>query len=224
MRCLRFCWRYFLFPTTIPYSIDDSLGPVFGAPPAAVAGQLIYVLTGQPSSLEKILPFTKGVTARAVIQPCTDVTRGNLLKITGNAMILGMVAEALVFAQKSGLGTNALDEYIQLMFPNSPFSMYSTRMITGHYAPVKPGRPGFQIDLTLKDCTYAMDIAKECVARVEVIEVLYRHLKRAKEVGGDNMDIRYFLINIMNSHIVTLTARLGKKLVCAFQKQLSSFG
>ena len=135
--------------------------------------------------------------AKATIQLGTDVSKATLLKITGNAMILGMVeivAEALVVAEKSGLGTENLDNFIQLMFPNSPFAGYSKRMISGEYAPIPPKRPGFQVDIARKDCKHAINIAEKCGARFEVVEVMDRHLKRAKEVGGDNMDIRYFLV------------------------------
>src|SRR5437762_2403842 len=138
--------------------------------------------------------YTKGVMAKATIQLGTDVSKAALLKITGNAMILGMVeilAEALVVAEKSGLGTENLDNFIQLMFPNSPFAAYSKRMISGEYAPIPPKRPAFQIDLARKDCKHAIDIAEKHGARFEVVEIMDRHLKRAKEVGGDNMDIRY---------------------------------
>jgi 3-hydroxyisobutyrate dehydrogenase-like beta-hydroxyacid dehydrogenase len=170
------------------------LGPVFGAPAAAAAGQLIFVLTGKQSSIDKIAPFTKGVMAKATITLGPDVSKATLLKITGNTMILGMVeilAEALVFAEKSGLGTETLDTFIQLMFPNSPFAAYSKRIISGEYAPIKPDRPGFQVDLAMKDCRHALSIAKECGARLEVVEIMDKHLKTAKEIGGDNMDITY---------------------------------
>jgi 3-hydroxyisobutyrate dehydrogenase-like beta-hydroxyacid dehydrogenase len=153
----------------------------------------VYVLTGEPSSVDKIKPFTQGVMAKAIIPLGSDVSKATLLKITGNTMILGMVevlAEALVFAEKSGLGSDNLNTFIQLMFPHSPFAAYSTRMLTRDYAPVPPKRPGFQVDLALKDCKHALDLAKDSGARLEVVEVMERHLKTAKEVGGDNMDIR----------------------------------
>lgn len=129
---------------------------------------------------------------RAIIPLGTDVGAATLLKIGGNSMILGMVeilAEALVFAEKSGIGAGHMDEFIQLMFPASPFAAYSKRMISGEYAPVPPARPGFQIDLARKDCRHAINLARDCGARLEVVEVMDRHLKTAKEIGGENMDI-----------------------------------
>ena len=128
-------------------------------------------------------------------------------------MILGMVeilAEALVFAEKSGLGQNTLNEFIQLMFPNSPFAAYSTRMLEGDYAPVAPKRPGFFVDLARKDARHAMDLARECGARLEVVEVMDKHLKTAKEVGGENMDIRYFLILWEKRADFFLVRRMGR--------------
>jgi 3-hydroxyisobutyrate dehydrogenase-like beta-hydroxyacid dehydrogenase len=154
------------------------------------------VLTGEPSAVEIIKPFTVGVLAKCAIPMGRDVSKATLLKIAGNTMILGMVeilAEALVFAEKSGLGTDTLNNFVQQMFPGSPFAAYSTRIISGDYAPVPPKRPGFQVDLALKDCKHAIDLAKDCGARLEVVEVMEKHLKTAKEVGGDNMDIRWDL-------------------------------
>jgi 3-hydroxyisobutyrate dehydrogenase-like beta-hydroxyacid dehydrogenase len=190
----------FVAGTTSTTRFSLFVGPVFGAPAAAIAAQLIFVLTGQPSSVDKIRPFTKGVLGKGTIELGSDVTKATLLKITGNAMILGMVeilAEALVFSEKSGLGTDKLDDFIQMMFPHSPFAAYSKRMIGGEYAPQPPKRPGFQIDLARKDCKHAIDLAKACGARLEVVEVMDKHLKKAKEIGGDNMDISYVSILVL---------------------------
>ena len=38
---------------------DSSTGPVFGAPAAALAAQLVFVLAGNPTSIAKIKPYTK---------------------------------------------------------------------------------------------------------------------------------------------------------------------
>jgi 3-hydroxyisobutyrate dehydrogenase-like beta-hydroxyacid dehydrogenase len=107
-------------------------------------------------------------------------------------MILGMVeivAEGLVFAEKSGLGTDNLITFIELFFPRSPFSSYAERMLSGEYAPVPPARPGFQIDLARKDCRHALELAKRAGASLDVVQIMDKHLKTAKEIGGDNMDI-----------------------------------
>ena len=46
------------------------------------------------------------------------------------------------------------------------------------------------MDFARKDCHLAIGIAKKHGAQLEIVEVMDRHLKRAKEIGGDNMDMR----------------------------------
>lgn len=42
------------------------------------------------------------------------------------------IAEGHVFAEKSGLGSEALHKFFEAMFPG-PYAAYSTRMMTGDY-------------------------------------------------------------------------------------------
>jgi len=161
--------------------------------------------------------------ARATINLGPDVSKATLLKISGNTLILGMIevlAEALVFAEKSGLGPDTLNEFIQLMFPNSPYAAYSNRMLAGDYAPVAPQRPGFFVDLARKDAGHAMALAKECGARLEVVELMDKHLKTAKEVGGENMDIRYFDWDVEKTDRSSTYGTLRKEAGLKFSKTI----
>lgn len=106
--------------------------PVFGAPAMADNGQLICVLAGPKSDVEKIRPYTEGVMGRAVIdfsdQPAGTATR---LKIIGNTFILQMVealSEGHTVAEKTGLGSENLHKYISVMFPGA-YTAYSDRMM-----------------------------------------------------------------------------------------------
>jgi 3-hydroxyisobutyrate dehydrogenase-like beta-hydroxyacid dehydrogenase len=95
--------------------------PVFGAPAMADKGQLVCVLAGPKESVEKVKPYTKGVMGRAIVdfggQP---VGKATLLKVIGNTFVLSMVetlAEGHVLAEKCGLGTDNLHQFIETMFP-----------------------------------------------------------------------------------------------------------
>ena len=44
------------------------------------------------------------------------------------------IAEAHVFAEKSGLGTNHMTALIETMFPRPPHTVYSSKMVSGDYA------------------------------------------------------------------------------------------
>ena len=117
--------------------------PVFGAPAMADSGQLICVLAGPSSAVEKIKPYGKGVMGRANVdfggQP---PAKASLLKVIGNTFILNMVeslAEGHTLAEKSGLGNENLHQFIELMFPG-PYTAYSGRMIGGDYYKHDPVR------------------------------------------------------------------------------------
>lgn len=110
--------------------------PVFGAPAMAEGGQLICVLAGPASAVEKVKPYCKGVMGRANID-FSDQKQGKatLLKVIGNTMILNMVeslAEGHTMAEQSGLGTKDLHQFIETMFPG-PYTAYSGRMMAGDY-------------------------------------------------------------------------------------------
>ena len=110
--------------------------PVFGAPAMAEGGQLISVLAGPASAVEKVKPYCKGVMGRANID-FSDQKQGKatLLKVIGNTMILNMVeslAEGHTMAEQTGLGTNELHQFIETMFPG-PYTAYSNRMMAGDY-------------------------------------------------------------------------------------------
>ena len=164
--------------------------PVFGAPAMADNGQLVCVLAGPKNAVEKVKPYTKGVIGRAIVdfggQP---VGKATLLKVIGNTFILNMVealSEGHVLAEKSGLGTENLHQFIETMFPG-PYTAYSTRMISGDYH--KREEPLFAVDLARKDAKHAMALAKTTGARLKDVEVADSHLAVVKEHMGERGDI-----------------------------------
>lgn len=44
------------------------------------------------------------------------------------------IAEAHVFAEKSGLGTKHMASLVETMFPRPPHTVYSSKMVSGDYA------------------------------------------------------------------------------------------
>ncbi|TVY42093.1 putative oxidoreductase [Lachnellula occidentalis] len=164
--------------------------PVFGAAAMADNGQLVCVLAGPKASVEKVKPYTKGVVARANIdfggQP---VGKALLLKVIGNTFVLNMVetlSEGHVLAEKSGLGSENLHQFIEAMFPG-PYTAYSTRMISGDYH--KREEPLFAVDLARKDARHAMALAKDAGTRLKDLEVAEAHLEQVKKHRGEAGDI-----------------------------------
>lgn len=164
--------------------------PVFGAPAMADAGQLIGVLAGPKASVDKARRWFKGVTARAEIDLSDKpYSKALQLKVLGNTFILNMVeqlSEAHVVAEKSGLGTDAMHQFVEIMFPG-PYAAYSTRMLSGDY--YKREEPLFAVDLARKDARHAKSLAEAAGARLRNVETGDAHLAEVKEHAGAKGDI-----------------------------------
>ena len=164
--------------------------PVFGAPAMADSGQLVCVLAGPKAQVERVKPYCQGVMGRANID-YSDKSHGSAtrLKIIGNTFILNMVetlSEGHTLAEKSGLGSESLHQFIETMFPG-PYTAYSTRMMQGDY--YKREEPLFAVDLARKDAGHAMALAKSSGARMKDVEVADQHLADVQKHMGSKGDI-----------------------------------
>ncbi|KAL1648377.1 hypothetical protein SLS58_002130 [Diplodia intermedia] len=164
--------------------------PVFGAPAMADAGQLIFVLAGEASWIEKVKPYTTGVMGKSVIDFSGQAHgKATLLKVIGNTFVFNMI-EALsvghTLAEKSGLGTDNLHQFIETMFPG-PYTAYSNRMRSGDY--YKREEPLFQVDLARKDARHALSLAESSGAKVRAVEVIDSHLEGVQKACGAKGDV-----------------------------------
>jgi 3-hydroxyisobutyrate dehydrogenase-like beta-hydroxyacid dehydrogenase len=164
--------------------------PVFGAPAMADNGQLVCVLAGAKSDVEKVRPFCKGVMGRAEVD-YSDQPQGNAsrMKIIGNTFILQMIeslSEGHVLAEKSGLGTENLHMFIEQMFPG-PYTAYSNRLKSGDY--YQREEPAFNAKLARKDYGHAKDLADKAGVQMKSLDVAGQHLKDVVDHAGDDGDI-----------------------------------
>lgn len=163
--------------------------PVFGAPAMAEGGQLVFVCAGPASDIEKMKPYTKGVMGRELID-YSDQAYGQatLMKVIGNTFLLDMVetlAEGHTVAEKTGLGSDNLHQFISTMFPG-PYVAYSTRMMKQDYI---RDEPLFQVDLALKDASHALSLAESSGAKMRAVEVAKQHLADVKSEQGAKGDL-----------------------------------
>lgn len=164
--------------------------PVFGAPAMADAGQLVCVLAGPKSEVDKVRPFCKGVMGRAEVN-FSDQAHGNAsrMKIIGNTFILQMIeslSEGHVLAEKSGLGTDNLHMFIEQMFPG-PYTAYSNRLKSGDY--YQREEPAFNAKLALKDYGHAKSLADKAGVQMKSLDVAGQHLHDVVDHAGDGGDI-----------------------------------
>ncbi|KAK9454706.1 hypothetical protein V1511DRAFT_360994 [Dipodascopsis uninucleata] len=165
--------------------------PVFGVPAVSAAGGLIFVLAGSKTGIEQIRPYIVGVMGRMIIDLSDkpDIGKALDLKISGNSIIIAMVealAEGHVLAEKCGLGTEYLDQFINGLFGASPFSLYSKRLLTGDYLREEPI---FAVDLAAKDARHAVSLAKSSGTEMPIAEIALQHFAEVKKVQGESGDL-----------------------------------
>lgn len=153
-------------------------------------GQLVCVLAGPSAQTAKVKPYCEGVMGRAIIdysdKPHGTATR---MKIIGNTFILNMVetlSEGHTLAEKSGLGSQALHQFIEKMFPG-PYTAYSNRLMGGDY--YKREEPLFAVDLARKDAGHALALAKDHGVKMRDLEVADQHLAEVQKHMGKKGDI-----------------------------------
>lgn len=160
--------------------------PIFGPPAMAKAGTVVVVLAGPASAVARLKPYTDGVISRMTIDLSDEpVGKAALLKIAGNTFILSMVetlAEGLVFAEKTGLGTTNLHKFIECVM-GGPFTAYSKRMTEGAYM---TDDPLFSVPLATKDAMHAINLASSSGAPgiLKVTQAIVDHMKKVPEVSG----------------------------------------
>ncbi|KAM0330157.1 hypothetical protein ACHAQA_004330 [Verticillium albo-atrum] len=89
-----------------------------------------------------------------------------------------LVAEAHVFAEKTGLGTEAMETLIEHQFGPLALSM-SKRLTTGAYMPGRDQRPFSDLTLALKDVGHGINVAGKAGTQLQVAEVALDHLHEA---------------------------------------------
>ncbi|KAF2145284.1 uncharacterized protein K452DRAFT_284661 [Aplosporella prunicola CBS 121167] len=164
--------------------------PVFGAPAMADNGQLICLPAGPAELVDKVKPYLTGVMGRAVIDFSDQApSKATLLKVIGNTFVFNMIetlSEGHTMAEKTGLGTENLHKFVELMFPG-PYVAYSNRMQSGDYH--KREEPLFAIDLARKDARHALDLAKNNGARMRAVEVADAHFADVQKHVGSKGDV-----------------------------------
>ncbi|KAH7031548.1 uncharacterized protein B0I36DRAFT_324118 [Microdochium trichocladiopsis] len=155
--------------------------PVFGPAPVAAAGQLIAAFAGPRHVLDVISPFLGGVIAREVMYVGEEPEKAVLLKTTSNLLTATMtqaIAEAHVFAAKTGLPASTLERLLELNL--GPYAhLTSRRMTSGVYCPPAGEAPWSDLSLALKDVGHGVDTARRRGMRLRAGEATLESLRMA---------------------------------------------
>lgn len=152
--------------------------PVSGGEPKAIDGTLSFMVGGKKEIFDKCKDILLCMGASAVL--CGDVGAGNTTKLANQIIVacnIQALAEALTLAQKAGVDPELVFQAIKGGLAGSTvMNAKAPMMIAGD------NKPGFKIDLHIKDLNNALDCAHSVGAPVpmtaavqEVMQWMHSH-------------------------------------------------
>ena len=129
--------------------------PVSGGEPKAIDGSLSFMVGGRQEVFDAYKPLL--LTMGASVVRCGDVGAGNTTKLANQIIVacnIQALAEALMLAKKAGVDPQLVFEAIRGGLAGSTvMNAKAPMMIEGN------DKPGFKIDLHIKDLNNALDCA-----------------------------------------------------------------
>lgn len=152
--------------------------PVSGGEPKAIDGTVSFMVGGKQEVFDKFKPLLE--TMGASVVRCGDIGAGNTTKLANQIIVacnIQALAEALTLAQKAGVDPQLVFEAIKGGLAGSTvMNAKAPMMIEGN------DKPGFKIDLHIKDLNNALDCAHSVGAPVpmtasvqEILQWLHNH-------------------------------------------------
>ena len=152
--------------------------PVSGGEPKAIDGSLSFMVGGKQEIFDTYKPILDAMGASAV--RCGGVGAGNTTKLANQIIVacnIQALAEALTLAQKAGVDPELVFQAIKGGLAGSTvMNAKAPMMIAGN------DKPGFKIDLHIKDLNNVLDCAHSVGAPVpmtaevqEILQWLHNH-------------------------------------------------
>ena len=158
--------------------------PVSGGEPKAIDGTLSFMVGGKQEVFDTFKPLLE--TMGASVVRCGDVGAGNTTKLANQIVVacnIQAVAEAFTLAQKAGVDPELVFQAIRGGLAGSTvMDAKGPMMIAGN------DKPGFKIDLHIKDLNNALDCAHTVGAPVPMTAAVQEILQwlHNNECGGND--------------------------------------
>lgn len=166
--------------------------PVSGGEPKAIEGTLAVMVGGPEHAFERVKEILSAMAASVV--RVGDAGSGQVAKLA-NQMIVGLniaaMSEAMVLAAKAGVDAEKVFEAIKSGLAGSTvLNMKMPMVLDGNF------KPGFRIELHIKDLVNALDTARNVGAPAELTSMVRSYMEAIHEAGAGGDDhaglIRYF--------------------------------
>lgn len=158
--------------------------PVSGGEPKAVDGTLSFMVGGKPEIFEQVKPILQKMGASVVL--CGEVGAGNVTKLCNQIVVacnIAALAEALMLGQKAGVSTETIYKAIRGGLAGSTVMDAKAPMMMN-----RNFKPGFRIDLHVKDLGNVMDTAQSVAAPTLLSSRVLEMMKDLQAHGEGSLD------------------------------------
>lgn len=158
--------------------------PVSGGEPKAIDGTLSFMVGGKQEVFDKYKELLLCMGASAV--RCGEIGAGNTTKLANQIIVAGNIqalAEALTLAQKAGVDPELVFQAIRGGLAGSTvMDAKAPMMLAGN------DKPGFKIDLHIKDLSNALDCAHSVGVPVPLTAQVYEIMNWLHNNDGGQKD------------------------------------
>lgn len=158
--------------------------PVSGGEPKAIDGTLSVMVGGKKETFERLLPVLKAMAASVTY--VGDLGAGNIAKLANQIVVacnIAAVAEALSFSKKVGADPELVYQAIRGGLAGSTvMDAKVPMMIDGNF------KPGFRIELHIKDLANALNAAHAVNAPVPLTGEVMEMMQSLKAYGYEKED------------------------------------
>lgn len=158
--------------------------PVSGGEPKAIDGTLAIMVGGKEAVFEKVKDILLKMGASAVL--CGDIGAGNVTKLANQIIValnIAAMSEALVLATKAGVDPERVFNAIKGGLAGSTvLNAKAPMVLEGNY------KPGFRIELHIKDLQNALDTAHEIGTPIPLTSQIMEIMQALKVDGKQGDD------------------------------------
>jgi len=158
--------------------------PVSGSTPAAAAGTLGIMVSGDEDAYSESLEVLKVMGQKVFYLGSAEEAR--YMKLAVNIMIgttCQIMSEALVFGEKAGLDWDKMLEVFTSSAVGSPLISYKTKpILERNFSPM------FTVNLMAKDFDLALAVGKDLTVPLPVASLVRQCLATAKATGKGELD------------------------------------
>lgn len=157
--------------------------PVSGGEPKAIDGSLAIMVGGKQEVFDKVKDILLKMGASAVL--CGDIGAGNVTKLSNQIIValnIAAMSEALVLATKAGVDPEKVFNAIKGGLAGSTvLNAKAPMVLEGNY------KPGFRIELHIKDLQNALDTAHEISTPIPLTSHVME-MMQAMKVDGKQIE------------------------------------